>query len=52
MNNEVTTDTIRQAIRQHEEDGRSTEAQILRVVLADIEQGIPWLDLMNREGLA
>ena len=49
---EVTVESIREAAKQHEEDGRHTEAKILRVILADIEQGIPWLELMNGGGLA
>lgn len=45
---EVTVDTLREAAKDCEKEGRSAQARLLRVVIADIEDGVPWLEMMNK----
>jgi hypothetical protein len=43
---------LKKAAEECENQGRWGQANLLRQVIVDVEDGVPWLDLMNGEGLS
>lgn len=49
---EMTLEDLKKVAAECEIQGRCGQANLLRQVIVDVEDGAPWLELMNGEGLS